>query len=52
VTTATVFAYDGAYLTYSGSSSFYTTAVPTGSTQATVYTTSRTVSLQITWQAI
>jgi ribonuclease T2 len=52
VTTATVFTYDGTYLQASGSSAFYATAVPSGSTQATVYTTSNTVSLKITWQAI
>lgn len=52
VTTATVFAYDGTYLTYGGSSAFYTASVPTGSTQATVYITSKAVSLKITWQAI
>ncbi|KAK4035307.1 hypothetical protein C8A01DRAFT_38209 [Parachaetomium inaequale] len=52
VTAATVFTYDGTNLNYSGSSSFYATSVPTGSTQATVYTASNTVSLKITWQAI
>ncbi|KAK3901090.1 hypothetical protein C8A05DRAFT_35250 [Staphylotrichum tortipilum] len=51
VTTATVFSYDGTYLTYGGSSSFYATAVPSGTTQSTVYTSSQSVSLKITWQA-
>ncbi|KAK1751245.1 hypothetical protein QBC47DRAFT_351239 [Echria macrotheca] len=52
VSTATVFSYDGTHVTYSGSSTFYATAVPSGTTQATVYTTSHSVSLQLTWQAL
>ena len=52
VTTAAVFTYDGTNLNYSGSAAFYATSVPTGTTQATVFTTSNTASLRITWQAI
>ncbi|KAH6620881.1 ribonuclease T2-like protein [Chaetomium sp. MPI-SDFR-AT-0129] len=52
VSSATVFSYDGTHVTYSGSATFYSTAVPSGSTQATVYTASNSVSLQLTWQAL
>ncbi|CAG8976082.1 hypothetical protein HYALB_00002360 [Hymenoscyphus albidus] len=40
--TATVFTSNDGHLAYSGSTTFYATAVPSGSTQATVYTTSKT----------
>jgi ribonuclease T2 len=51
IATPTVFTYDGTYLVYGGSSNFYATSVATGSTQATVYSTSHDVTLQIMWQA-
>lgn len=51
VTNASSFGYDGTYLTYEGSSTFYAAAVPTGTPQATVYTTPMEVSLQATWVA-
>ncbi|CAG8956125.1 hypothetical protein HYFRA_00012042 [Hymenoscyphus fraxineus] len=49
--TATVFTSNDGHLAYSGSTTFYATAVPSGSTQATVYTTSKTVSVQFLWQS-
>ena len=39
------------YLAYGGSTTFYATAVPSGSTQATVYTTSKSVSVSFQWQS-
>ncbi|RPB00769.1 ribonuclease T2 [Choiromyces venosus 120613-1] len=50
--TATVFMASGGSLAVSGSTAFYANAVPTGTTQATVYTTSKATSLTIVWQAI
>ncbi|KAM3075453.1 Ribonuclease T2 precursor (RNase T2) [Clarireedia jacksonii] len=50
--TAAVFGSSSGYLTYSGSSSFYATAVPSGSTQATVYTTSQSVAVKFSWQSV
>jgi ribonuclease T2 len=52
VSAASSFGYDGAYLTYDGSNTFYATALPSGSTQGTVYTTSKSVSFQVTWKAV
>ncbi|SPQ25648.1 d00671a0-e2c6-49b6-9efb-7d3e34966d83 [Thermothielavioides terrestris] len=52
VTSPTVFTYDGTYVDYAGSSAFYAASVPSGTTQAAVYTTPNTVSLKLTWQAI
>lgn len=49
VTTPSSFGYDGTYLTYSGLSTFYAAAVPTGTVQGTVYTIPMAVSLQATW---
>ncbi len=40
------------YLAYGSSPNFYAAAVPTGQTQGTVYTTSKAVSLKLTWQAL
>jgi hypothetical protein len=37
------------YLAYGGSTNFYATAVPSGSTQATVYTASKAVSVKFAW---
>jgi ribonuclease T2 len=50
VTAATVFNYDGTNLVYSSSANFYANAVAAGSTQQTVYTTSKAQTIQITWQ--
>lgn len=48
--TATVFTSSGSNLVYSGSSTFYTDSVPSGSTQATVYTSSsHSTSFTIQW---
>jgi hypothetical protein len=49
--TATVFTLSGGYLAYSGSTTFYSTAVPSGSTQETVSTASKAVSFKIQWAA-
>jgi len=50
--TATVFAASGEDLTYSGSTSFYADAVPSGSTQQTVYTSSKSTSVTFQWQSL
>ncbi|KAH8898934.1 ribonuclease T2 [Thozetella sp. PMI_491] len=50
--TATVFTASGGKLAYSGQTTFYATVVPTGSTQATVYTASKTYSVSFQWQAV
>lgn len=52
VSTATAFGYDGTYLTFSGSNTFYAASAPSGTTQGTVYTVSKAVSLQISWSAL
>lgn len=39
------------YLAYDESNVFYATAVPTGSTQATVYTTTESVEVQFGWES-
>ncbi|EPE06755.1 endonuclease exonuclease phosphatase family protein [Ophiostoma piceae UAMH 11346] len=49
VTSPSSFGFDGTYLTYGGSNVFYASALPTGSTQGTVYASAQAVSLQITW---
>ncbi|KAE9370318.1 ribonuclease-like protein T2 [Stipitochalara longipes BDJ] len=49
--TATVFTASGGYLSYGGSTTFYAAAVPSGSTQQTVYTASHSVSVNFQWQS-
>ncbi|KAF2972757.1 hypothetical protein GQX73_g782 [Xylaria multiplex] len=49
---ATVFTAVGGKLAYNGATTFYSTVVPTGSTQATVYTSSKTYSVTFQWQAV
>jgi ribonuclease T2 len=51
VSDASPFGYDGSYLTYDGSSTFYATKVPAGIEQGTVFTNSQSVSFQVTWTA-
>ena len=51
ISTGTEFSYDGTNLVYSSSSNFYASSIPTGSQQATVYTTSHSPIIKITWQA-
>ncbi|EHL00553.1 putative Ribonuclease T2-like protein [Glarea lozoyensis 74030] len=46
---STVFTSSSGYLAYGGSTNFYATAVPSGSTQATVYTASKAVSVKFAW---
>ncbi|TID14304.1 ribonuclease M [Venturia nashicola] len=50
VTTATVFTYAGGNIIYGSSKDFYADAVASGSTQQTVYTTSKAATIQLTWQ--
>ncbi|KAK7217691.1 hypothetical protein V2G26_005694 [Clonostachys chloroleuca] len=45
------FGFDGTYLTFGNSNTFYATDLPTGQTQGTVYTTPKSVSFQVTWKA-
>ncbi|KAF3350403.1 hypothetical protein VD0002_g2119 [Verticillium dahliae] len=45
------FGYDGAFLTYAGSSAFYAAEVPAGNTQSTVFTKANAVTVQFTWTA-
>ncbi|KJR84374.1 uncharacterized protein SPSK_08622 [Sporothrix schenckii 1099-18] len=50
VTTASSFGYDGSYLTHGASNTFYAKAVPSGTTQGTIYTKDQSgVILQISW---
>ncbi|KAI3318061.1 ribonuclease T2 [Xylariaceae sp. AK1471] len=49
---ATVFTAVGGKLAYNGVSTFYVSTVPTGSTQATVYTSSKSYSVTFQWQAV
>lgn len=51
VSTGSSFGYDGTSLTYKGSNSFYAASAPSGSTQVTIYTSSKSVLLQVTWKA-
>ncbi|KAK5132857.1 hypothetical protein LTR08_008573 [Meristemomyces frigidus] len=44
------FAADGTSLSYGGEAAFYADSVPSGSTQATVYTASHATSLTLEWQ--
>ncbi|KAI0413453.1 ribonuclease T2-like protein [Xylaria grammica] len=49
---ATVFNAVGGKLAYNGATTFYASVVPTGSTQATVYTSSKSYSVTFQWQAV
>ncbi|KAM0276706.1 hypothetical protein ACHAQH_006474 [Verticillium albo-atrum] len=49
IATGSSFGYDGTYLTYSGSSTFYAAEVPAGNAQSSVFTKSNAVPLQFTW---
>lgn len=46
------FGYDGTYLTYKSSNTFYAASTPTGTTQGTVFTSAKAVSFKITWTAV
>ncbi|KAH6692720.1 ribonuclease Trv [Plectosphaerella plurivora] len=52
VTVSSAFGFDGTYLTYEGSSTFYAAAVPSGTTQGLVFTEANAVTLQFTWTAV
>jgi ribonuclease T2 len=49
---ASNFGYDGTYLTYGGSATFYAASAPTGQDQGIVFTTKQGVSLQMYWQPL
>ncbi|PKS05386.1 hypothetical protein jhhlp_008761 [Lomentospora prolificans] len=51
VSTASSFGFDGTYLTFGESSTFYATEAPSGTAQGIVYTTPKDVSFQVTWVA-
>jgi ribonuclease T2 len=46
------FGYDGTYITYNNSSSFYVASAPTGQDKGTVFTTTKAVSIQMYWQTL
>ncbi|KAH8812051.1 ribonuclease T2-like protein [Xylogone sp. PMI_703] len=48
---ATVFTAINGLLAYSGSTAFYASSKPSGQTQATVYTTTKSVSVQFQWES-
>ncbi|KAI9743788.1 MAG: ribonuclease T2-like [Claussenomyces sp. TS43310] len=50
--TATVFTASNGNLAYGGSSTFYASAIPSGSTQEAVYTGSESVSVEFEWQSV
>lgn len=52
VTDASSFGYDGTYLTYDGSSTFYADQLPAGQAQGTIYTTPKAITFQATWTAV
>jgi ribonuclease T2 len=52
VAVASAFGFDGTYLTYGGSSTFYAASVPSGTTQGIVYTEANAVTVQFTWTAV
>ncbi|KAI3329062.1 ribonuclease T2 [Xylariaceae sp. AK1471] len=49
---ASSFSYDGTYLTYGGSATFYAASAPIGQDQGIVFTTKQAVSLQMYWQPL
>ncbi|KAI1347683.1 ribonuclease T2-like protein [Xylaria sp. FL0043] len=49
---ATVFTASSGKLAYNGASTFYASVVPTGSTQATIYTSSKSYSVSFQWQSV
>ncbi|KEY73098.1 hypothetical protein S7711_10106 [Stachybotrys chartarum IBT 7711] len=51
VAVASEFGFDGTYLTYDGSNSFFADAVPSGQTQGTVYVVPKAVEFKATWSA-
>lgn len=50
--TASVFTASGGKLAYNGVTSFYAAAVPSGTTQQSVYTTSKAVGVTFQWQSV
>ncbi|TVY48482.1 Ribonuclease T2-like [Lachnellula occidentalis] len=51
-TTATVFTAKGGLLSYNGDTTFYAAAVPSGSTQESISTSSKSVSVSFQWQSL
>ncbi|KAI0798902.1 ribonuclease-like protein T2 [Xylaria sp. FL0064] len=49
---ATVFSASSEKLAYNGAFTFYASVVPTGSTQATIYTSSKSYSVSFQWQSV
>lgn len=52
ITTASSFGFDGAYLTFSGSNTLYAAAVPSGTTQGTIFMSEQAVTLQAIWRPL
>lgn len=52
VSDASAFGYDGESLTYEGSNTFYAAEIPSGTTQETIFATSKGVSIQLTWTKV
>lgn len=51
VTEASLFSYDGRYLTYKGEASLYAESLPAGTLQGTVYTAKKAVAFKAMWTA-
>jgi ribonuclease T2 len=52
VTTATVFTASGNIITNGAGNNYFASATPSGTTQATIFTASHPVSLQLSWVAV
>ncbi|TRX97601.1 hypothetical protein FHL15_001356 [Xylaria flabelliformis] len=50
--TESSFGYDGTYLTYDGTATFYAASAPSGQDKGVVYTSEQAVSLQMYWQPL
>lgn len=52
VATGSSFGYDGTYITYADSNTFYAESLPSGNTQGVVYTSAKAIAFQATWTAL
>lgn len=52
VVTGSSFGYDGTYITYADSNTFYADSLPSGNTQGVVYTSAKAVAFQVQWTAL
>lgn len=52
VSTGSSFAYDGTYITYGNSNTFYATSLPDGTAQGLVYTSPKAISFKAKWGAV